>query len=107
RLATERDWSAMEVCHLLLNLPLQQSTRQLRLMDCRPLEQQNLAAVLDEEGHIRSAKSDYKKYLDRSEEWRNLTFFEFLTSIDYSKPREWRRFPRATPRIINYFPRYK
>ena len=36
KISSERDWSAMECSHLLLNLPLQQGTRVVRSIDCRP-----------------------------------------------------------------------
>lgn len=50
KLASERDWSAQEVCHLLLRLPLQQCTRTLVTVDCRPPATQLQTEVINEQG---------------------------------------------------------
>lgn len=36
KLVAERDWSAQEVCHMLLNLKLQQGSHQVISVDVRP-----------------------------------------------------------------------
>lgn len=36
RLVGERDWSAQEVMHILLGIPLQQGSRTVLTLDCRP-----------------------------------------------------------------------
>ena len=41
KLIGERDWSAQEVSHILLGLPLQDSSRHVITVDCRPEEVQN------------------------------------------------------------------
>ncbi|KAK0655513.1 hypothetical protein B0T16DRAFT_499445 [Cercophora newfieldiana] len=35
KLIAERDWSSQEVCHLLLNIPRQNGTREVRVVNCR------------------------------------------------------------------------
>jgi ATP-dependent DNA helicase PIF1 len=35
KLITERDWLAQEVCHLLLNIPLYEGSRNIVTLDCR------------------------------------------------------------------------
>ena len=107
KLASERDWSAMEICHLLLNLPLQEGSRVTRTVDCRPVDrQQSRSTMIEDDGTVRATRSAYDKYLHRDVEWEGLTYFAFMTTIDYSR-QAWRPFPHAKPRVLNYFPRYK
>ncbi|CAG9980512.1 unnamed protein product, partial [Clonostachys byssicola] len=105
KLAAERDWSAMEVCHLLLNLPLQEATRRLVSVDCRHPAEQPVTEQI-QETTIRRTQTIYDKYLARSHKWEHVSYFEFLTRIDHNS-NPWRYFPRAQPRILNCFPRYR
>lgn len=95
----------METFHLLLGISLQESTRTLVTVDCRPLESQFQMEVGSHSG-IRNVQSIYTKYLQRPENHEELTYFMFLTTIDSSR-KPWRSFPRAKPRVLDYFPRYK
>ena len=45
KLIEERDYSAQEVCHLLLGLPLQGDSRVVRSVDCRPLSEQSAVTL--------------------------------------------------------------
>lgn len=103
KLAAERDWSAMEINHLLLNLPLREGSRVVRTVDCRPPEQHLNAAAIDADD-VRATRSVYQKYLERNELWEQLTFFDFLTKVDFSRT-TWRYYPNAKDRILSYFPR--
>jgi hypothetical protein len=47
KLIRERDWSAQEVSHILLQLPVQQSSRALVHLDCRLEEAQSNLIVLE------------------------------------------------------------
>jgi ATP-dependent DNA helicase PIF1 len=47
RLIGERDWSAQEVSHLLLQIPVQDLSRGLVNLDCRPEEAQDDLIVLE------------------------------------------------------------
>ena len=47
KLIGERDWSAQEVSHILLQLPVQKSSRMLVSLDCRPEEVQRDLIVLE------------------------------------------------------------
>lgn len=105
KIAAERDWSAMEVCHLLLNLPLQHGTRVLRSVDCRPLHQQVQSDII-EETRVHAVRSAYSKYLARDDDWEMPAYFTFLTTVNFSRE-PWRTYPRTKDRILNYFPRYK
>ncbi|KAM4061451.1 PIF1-like helicase [Hirsutella rhossiliensis] len=59
KLIAERDYSAQEISHLLLNIPLQEGTRVVVYVDCRPLEQ-----------HARSYRVDDDSYNLKT--WRRL-----------------------------------
>jgi ATP-dependent DNA helicase PIF1 len=45
KLIRERDWSAQEVSYILLRLPVQESSRQVVNLDCRPEDQQKVLIV--------------------------------------------------------------
>uniref|UniRef100_A0A4E9ER58 ATP-dependent DNA helicase n=1 Tax=Gibberella zeae TaxID=5518 RepID=A0A4E9ER58_GIBZA len=111
RLLTERDWSAQEVHHLLLNLNLQEGTRIVRSVDCRrPDEhwQADFIPIDDQGASVRASKNTYQKYLTRPDSLQDFSYFRFLTRVDFTgNTNTWREFPSAADRILNYFPRYK
>ena len=111
KLIVERDWSAQEVSHILLQLPLQDSTRQVVNLDCRP-ENDQRQLVAHEEDQITVQRSPLQRYLTRNEDNKTVTLattiatlslFTCLRSWDWSK---WKVRPRAKPRVINYYPLY-
>ena len=108
KLIGERDWSAQEISHLLLNLPLQSSTRTVLTVDCRPEEQQNTAITVTVDGEVESGgKSPLQKYKERDMRlYESLTYFTFLTTYEFTGNTIKKR-PRAKARVLNYWPRYK
>jgi hypothetical protein len=106
---SERDWSAQEVCHLLMQLPLQEGSRVVRAVDCRPHNRQRTAIIRgDDTNRVVDVRSQYQKYLERPALWADITYFDILSHIDFShSPQNWRRIQRSKPRVLNYFPRYK
>src|SRR5258706_6468557 len=109
KLIGERDWSAQEVSHILLQLPVQKSSRMLVSLDCRPEEAQRDLIVL-ESGEITAQLSPLRRYLDRLTDTKNgnaalpdLSLFDCLRSWDWLT---WKVRPRASRRVINYYPRY-
>ncbi|EAQ90501.1 hypothetical protein CHGG_02436 [Chaetomium globosum CBS 148.51] len=67
-----------------------------------------LVTMIRPENQAVSVRSQYQKYLERLELWDDITYFDFLSNIDWSRgPQSWRRIRRAKPRVLNYFPRYK
>ena len=105
----ERDWSAQEVSHILLQLPVHAASRGLVTLDCRQeLDQDELLVADDGNAALRTQRPVLRRYRDRTkdvtdEAVKNLTLFECLRSWDWIK---WRKRPRASQRVINYFPRY-
>src|ERR1700733_12028574 len=109
KLIGERDWSAQEVSHLLLQLPVQDSSRGVVSLDCRPEEVQDDLIIL-ESGEISARRSVLRRYRDRLTDTRNgnaslpaLSLFTCLRLWDWLI---WKIRPRARPRVINYYPRY-
>lgn len=109
KLIGERDWSAQEVSHILLQLPVQKSSRMVVSLDCRPEEAQRDLIVL-ESGEITAQRSPFRRYRDRLADTKNgnaalldLSLFDCLRSWDWLT---WRVRPRASRRVINYYPRY-
>src|ERR1700736_4248264 len=108
KLVGERDWSAQEVSHILLELPVQESSRAAITLDCRPEQSQDNLIVL-EDGDIYTQRSPVRRYQDRNRdapgarELRSVTLFNWLQFWD------WKTFTirsRAPSRVIYYWPRY-
>jgi hypothetical protein len=109
KLIGERDWSAQEVSHILLQLPVQKSSRMLVSLDCRPEDVQRDLIVL-KSGEVTAQRSALRRYRDRLADTGNgnaallsLSLFDCLRHWDWMT---WRVRPRASPRVINYYPRY-
>ncbi|CAG8983615.1 hypothetical protein HYALB_00004637 [Hymenoscyphus albidus] len=108
KLIGERDWSAQEVCHILLQVPVQDSSRMLVSLDCRPPKEQQELIIL-ESGSVTAGRSVLRRYCDRltdapvSRALLTLSLHEWLRTWDWA---QWRPRPRAQPRVINYYPRY-
>ena len=64
KLVGERDWSAQEVSHVLLELPSQDATRQVVTLDCRPAEVQN-DMITVEDDTVTARRSPLRRYQDR------------------------------------------
>ena len=75
KLIGERDWSAQEVSHILLQLPVQKSSRMLVSLDCRPEEVQRDLIVL-ESGKITAQRSALRRYRDRLTDTRNAALLD-------------------------------
>ncbi|KAK3396242.1 hypothetical protein B0T20DRAFT_481244 [Sordaria brevicollis] len=135
KLVAERNWSAQEVCHILLELPLQASTRVVVFIDCRHRNQngiiianpnadlfdterrrQNTTANTNDEAvaglhigannEIRPSRSVYQKYQARGNNHTEVSYFEFLTTFDTNAPNPRPLSNRAKHRVLNYFPVY-
>ncbi|KAL6405464.1 transposase [Ilyonectria robusta] len=103
KLIAERDYSAQEISHLLLNIPLQEGTRMVVTVDCRPLERQARSYRVD--GDVNEAIGSYRKYLERKDQHEDVTYLEYLQSYNLNT---WRRLAaHAKKRVLSYFPRYK
>ncbi|KAK0707072.1 hypothetical protein B0T26DRAFT_729060 [Lasiosphaeria miniovina] len=108
KLLAERDWPAMEVAHLLLDLPLVECSHNVVPVDCRDPRLGPWAAFIPaDRDKVMEGKSFYTKYCARTAEWRDLTYFDCLRNVNCGR-RRWTRFgPNAKPRMLSYFPRYK
>ncbi|EMT69622.1 DNA repair and recombination protein pif1, mitochondrial [Fusarium odoratissimum] len=103
KLIAERDYSAQEISHLLLNIPLQEGTRMVVTVDCRPLERQARSYRVD--GDVNEVIGSYRKYLERKDQHEDITYLEYLQSYNLNT---WRRLAaQAKKRVLSYFPRYK
>jgi hypothetical protein len=103
KLIAERDYSAQEISHLLLNIPLQEGTRMVVSVDCRPLEQHARSYRLDED--VNETIGNYRKYLERSDQHEHVSYLEYLQLYNL---KTWRRLAaNAKKRVLSYFPRYR
>ncbi|KAF5127214.1 ATP-dependent DNA helicase pif1 [Metarhizium anisopliae] len=103
KLIAERDYSAQEISHLLLNIPLQEGTRMVVSVDCRPLEQHARSYRVDED--VNETIGNYRKYLERNDQHEDITYLEYLQSYNL---KTWRRLAgQAKKRVLSYFPRYR
>ena len=110
KLIGERDYSAQEICHVLLGLPIQEDSRVVITVDCRPKEFQGRSIDVGAE-ELEENRSSYDKYLRRPRHMEDLTYVEMLRNWN-TRPgdeQRWQPFqgPKAKPRILMYFPRYK
>ncbi|KAF6528008.1 hypothetical protein HZS61_008310 [Fusarium oxysporum f. sp. conglutinans] len=109
KLLAERDFSGQEICHVLLNCELQEGTRVVRAVDCRPYEQQGRSLRLQGDHDDAEVVGIYDKYLSRPLLHEELTYLDFLANWNTSKRdgTKWTRWGRqAKPRVLYYFPRY-
>ena len=100
-----RDWSAQEVCHILLGLPLQEGSRQVISLDCRPEDKQDTRVTIEDD-EITAGQSALDKYKSRDvqiEDLRDVTLLDFIKNYNFISYK-WQ--PRALPQVINYFPQY-
>ncbi|EFY90645.1 ATP-dependent DNA helicase PIF1 [Metarhizium acridum CQMa 102] len=104
KLIAERDYSAQEISHLLLNIPLQEGTRMVVSVDCRPLEQHARSYRVDED--VNETVGSYRRYLlERNDQHEDATYLEELQSYNL---KTWRRLAaNAKKRVLSYFPRYR
>ena len=65
KLIGERDYSAQEICHILLGLPLQEDSRVVQSVDCRPRERHARPIDITADGDIQESQTAYEKYLRR------------------------------------------
>ncbi|KJK84813.1 hypothetical protein H633G_11396, partial [Metarhizium anisopliae BRIP 53284] len=86
KLIAERDYSAQEISHLLLNIPLQEGTRLVVAVDCRPLAQHARSYRVDED--VNETIGSYRKYLERNDQHEDITYLEYLQSYNL---KTWRR----------------
>jgi hypothetical protein len=113
KVIAERDWSAQEVSHILLQLLVQNSSRVVVSLDCRPGDVQSNFIIL-ESGQVSAKCSVLQRYRDRLANidagtddntalW-NLSLFQCQQFWNWMT---WKLRPHAKPRVINYFPWYK
>jgi hypothetical protein len=102
RLIAERDISAQELQHYIQGLPLSQCSREIIIIDCRPLETQrkHFYAI---GGEIFAGKTIYERYFARRDA-DNISFLEWILYWDH---KTHRRRPRARPRVPLHKPLYK
>jgi ATP-dependent DNA helicase PIF1 len=81
KLIGERDWSAQEVSHNLLQLPVQESSRSVATLDCRPERAQDNLIVL-EGGDVKVQRSSMKRYQDRNTDASNVHGLRSATIFD-------------------------
>jgi len=103
KLIGDRDYSAQEVCHLLLDLPLCESSRTVVNVDMRPeVEHSHMYRIEGDE--MRRGLSILEKYKQRPGDLENLTYIRFLKAHRHHHPYTER--PFAKERVLNLWPRY-
>ncbi|EED12031.1 hypothetical protein TSTA_001030 [Talaromyces stipitatus ATCC 10500] len=90
RLIGEHDWSAQEVLHLLLNIPLQIASRDAG----------------DDGEAVQRGLSVYEKYKRRPLLFEDITYLHFLQRFDFRKVNNPYERQHVLDRVLNYFPIY-
>jgi hypothetical protein len=110
KLVGERDYSAQEICHILLGLPLQDDSRVVQSVDCRPHDRHARPIDITADGDIEESSTSYDKYLQRPKQMEDVTYVDFLTNWNFKarNPEKWAVWqPPARPRVLYYYPKYK
>jgi hypothetical protein len=103
KLIGERDYSAQEVMHLLLNLELSQGSRAFISVDLRhPNQHFHLYRV--DAGETRRGLSLLEHYMQCPVYLEDVSYYTFLRSHAHRAPYNLRT--RGLDQILNYFPRY-
>ena len=110
KVIAERDWLAQEVSYILLQLPVQNSSRAIVSLNCCPEDVQSNLIVL-ELGQVSAKHSILQKYQgclvdmnNNNAALQDLSLFQCLWFWDWMI---WKLRLRAKLRVINYFPRCK
>ncbi|KAI0121499.1 ATP-dependent DNA helicase PIF1 [Hypoxylon sp. NC0597] len=110
KLIGERDYSAQEICHVLLGLPLQEDSRVIRNVDCRRPDSHSRLFDINNNGQLEETSTLYEKYLQRPSRMDAISYFQFLEMWNFSSrdPERWNPWQRpARAHVLLYFPRYK
>jgi hypothetical protein len=104
----ERDYSAQEVCHMLLDIPLQQGSRAPIRLDCQPENRLTTSFIFNhaadnEEDGVRRGKSVYEKYKSRPVRLEQVSLLIFLQKYNFER---MTLRPRAQNRVVQYYPIY-
>ena len=94
--------------HNLLQLPVQESSRSVITLDCRPERAQDNLIVL-EGGDVKVQRSPMKRYQDRNTDAPDAHSLWSATLFDWLRLWDWKTFKtrgRVLFRVINYWPRY-
>jgi ATP-dependent DNA helicase PIF1 len=114
-LVGERDYSAQEVCHLLIGAPLTHCSRILVNVDCRP-EQGQIVTFAFQDGaqpsedaecddvNFKQSRSVLEKYKSRPPTDEFVSYLDFL--LHFTHDRTTKRRTKAKPRMLNFMPRY-
>ncbi|KAJ5111720.1 hypothetical protein NUU61_001350 [Penicillium alfredii] len=106
-LVGECDWSAQEVCHILLDIPLQHGSRPVMVVDCRPPSDQSIPfVIMEQEGEtsaVRRGQSLLQKYQSRIQSLDSATYLEFLRRCDRKRRSAS---VRQRDRVFSFYPVY-
>lgn len=105
KLISERDWSAQEVCHHLLDRNLKACTRGFTNIDVRPLDMQSrVMSKLTSESTVLS-KTFLEKYCARQTDQAHWTLIHVARYCEWKKGVFTER-ARAKPKIVKIYPQY-
>ena len=91
KLIGERDWSVQEVLYILLQLLVQESSRSVVTLDCRPEQSQDNLIVL-EDGDITTQRSPTKRYQDWKTDAPGALALHSTSLFDWLQFWDWRTF---------------
>ena len=105
KLLIERDWSAQKIYHILLNKILKNGLRIVLSVDYRPKKQYKITINIDSKESVTN-KSTFDKYKSRPEQYKKISYYNFLRLYGYSIKNLYKLRPRAEARVLGYFPIY-
>jgi ATP-dependent DNA helicase PIF1 len=114
KLIAERDWSAQEVSHILLDIPQERSSRTHVILNCYPEDAHKVHYRMDQQsGDLKECGNAFKRYKGRilyprgGIHLKDVTLLEWLQDYDDKHYRR-RKLNRTTgkSRVLSYFPTY-
>lgn len=104
KLIGERDISAQEACHLLLQLNLTSSSRSVGNMNVRPRDQLRRDLPHIDKGNSKPEDTYLERYCQRAEKMETLTLYQIHALYNWSSRLGFNLRTRVKPIVLNLYP---
>jgi hypothetical protein len=100
----ERDWSAQEICHIMMDLKLRDSSRSTKSLDLRPVAEQKHRTVFKNDQLV-VLDTALEKYCRRDRVQEDMTFWQSVKMCDWSTKNGFQSLRKEA--VVDVFPKYK
>ena len=102
RMISERDWSAQEVCHLLLDQHLREGSRTVADLNIRPNHEQRTKLQLDN-SNAKVEDTWLERYCCRGDSLESESLLSIMVGFNWRNIKGW--YPCRKQKVVNLFPR--